>query len=109
MALHSKHIKAIELLVYHPELNYVEIAKEVGVSRDCLHTWRTENEEFKEALSKACKERWKAAESIAVNAMIKLAAEGNTSAAKYMLDSLGYKPTEKTEVEVKNGIKITIE
>jgi hypothetical protein len=25
------------------------------------------------------------------------------------LDSLEYKPTEKTEVEVKNGIKITIE
>jgi uncharacterized protein YjcR len=109
MALHTRQLKAIELLVYSPEMKLNDIAAACGISRDCLHTWRTENEEFKEALSKACKERWRAAETIAVNAMIKLANEGNVQAAKYLCDSLGYKPVEKIEATISNDIVINIE
>lgn len=76
------------------------IAKECGVHRDSLHRWRNENEEFKIALDKATKDRWKAAEQMAVNTMINLCSEGNFQAVKYMLDNLGYKPVEKVEAKV---------
>lgn len=108
MALNNKQKKAIELLVYSPYMTLTMIASEVGISRDSLHRWRTENEEFKAALDKAIKDRWKAAESMAVNTMISLAQEGNVQAAKYMLDSLGYKPTEKIEANLTTDIVINI-
>lgn len=100
MALNNKQKKAIELLVYSPYMSQNMIAQEIGVNRITLYRWREENEEFKEELDKAIKKRWKAAETIAVNTMINLAQEGNVQAAKYMLDSLGYKPTEKIEAKV---------
>jgi len=100
MALNNKQKKAIELLVYSPYMTLNMIASEVGISRDTLHRWRNDNEEFKEALDKGIKDRWKAAESMAVNGMISLAQEGNYSAIKYLLDNLGYKPVEKVEAKV---------
>ena len=100
MALNNKQIKAIELLVYSPYMTQQMIAKECGVHRDTLHRWRNEVPEFMEALDKATKARWKAAEQIAVNTMINLASEGNIQAAKYMLDNLGYKPVDKIEAQV---------
>ena len=100
MALNNKQIKAIELLVYSPYMTLNMVAKEVDVSRDTLHRWRNDNEEFKTALDKATKDRWKAAEQMAVNTMINLASEGNIQAVKYMLDNLGYKPVEKVEAKV---------
>jgi transposase-like protein len=109
LALNNKQIKAIELLVYSPHMTLNMIAKEVDVSRDTLHRWRNDTPEFKEALDKAIKERWKAAETIAVNTMIEQCNDGNIQAAKYMLDSLGYKPTEKIEATVSNDIVIKIE
>jgi uncharacterized protein YjcR len=109
LALNHKQIKAIELLVYSPYMTLNMIAQEVGVSRDTLHRWRNDNEEFKKELDKAIKERWKAAESMAVNGMINLASEGNYNAIKYMLDNLGYKPTEKIEADISTDIHINIE
>ena len=100
MALNNKQQKAIELLVYQPYMTQEMMAKECGVARETIWRWRTENEEFKEALDKATKDRWKAAEQMAVNTMINLCSEGNIQAVKYMLDNLGYKPAEKIEAKV---------
>lgn len=100
MALNNKQIKAIELLVYQPYMTQNMIAQEVGVHRDTIRRWREENPEFREALDKATKERWKAAEQMAINTMINLASEGNMQAAKYICDSLGYKPADKIEAKV---------
>ena len=100
VALNNKQLKAIELLVYQPYMTLNMVCKEVDVSRDTLHRWRNDNEEFKSALDKAIKERWKAAEAMAVNGMINLASEGNYNAIKYLLDNLGYKPVEKMEAKV---------
>lgn len=76
------------------------VCKEVDVSRDTLHRWRNDNEEFKAALDKATKDRWKAAEQLAVTGMINLASEGNFQAIKYMLDNLGYKAPDKIEAQI---------
>jgi uncharacterized protein YjcR len=108
MALNHKQLKAIELLVYSPHMTQKVIAEECGVHRDTIRKWREENDEFKMELDKAIKNRWKAAESLAVDGMISLAAEGNYSAIKYLLDNLGYKPTEKIEANVNNDVVINI-
>jgi uncharacterized protein YjcR len=108
MALNNKQIKAIELFVYSPYMTQTMIAQECGVHRETIRRWK-EDEEFKSELDKAIKKRWKDAESIAVNTMINLASEGNIQAAKYMLDNLGYKPTEKIEADISTDIHINIE
>lgn len=100
MALNNKQIKAIELLVYSPHMTQNIVADECGVHRDTIRRWREENEEFKAELKKAIRHRWEAAESMAVDTMISLAAEGNIQAAKYICDSLGYKPVDKVEANV---------
>lgn len=108
MALNHKQLKAIELLVYQPYMTLNMIAKEVDVSRDTLHRWRNDNEEFKEALSKATKERWKAAEQLAVNTMINLMSEGNYQATKYVLDSMDYGAAQKIDANVSGTQNIVI-
>ena len=100
MALINKQIKAIELLSYQPYMTLNMVCQEVGVSRDTLHRWRNDNEEFKAELKKSIRQRWEAAESMAVNTMINLASEGNIQAVKYMLDNLGYKAPDKIEAKV---------
>lgn len=108
MALNNKQIKAIELLVYSPHMTQYMIAQEVGVHRDTIRRWREENQEFKQALETATKNRWKSAEQLAINTMINLASEGNYNATKYILDSLDYAPKQKIQAEVSNDIVINI-
>lgn len=108
MALNNKQLKAIELLVYQPYMTQNMIAQEVGVHRDTIRRWREETPEFAAELDKAIKNRWKAAESMAVNGMINLASEGNFQAIRYLLDNLGYKPVDKVEANVKNDVVIRI-
>jgi transposase-like protein len=100
VALNNKQIKAIELLVYQPYMTLNMVCQEVDVSRDTLHRWRTKTPEFQEALDKATKDRWKAAEQMAVNTMINLMSEGNFQATRYLLDNLGYKAPDKIEAQV---------
>ena len=99
MALNSKQMKAIELLVYQPYMTQVMVAQECGVHRETLRRWK-HDEEFATELDRAIKQRWKDAESLAVTTMINAAAEGNIQAAKYMLDNLGYKPVDKIQADV---------
>ena len=108
MALNNKQLKAIELLVYQPYMTQNMIAQEVGVHRDTIRRWREETPEFKAELKKAIQNRWEAAESLAVNSMIALASEGNFQAAKYICDSLGYKPVDKIEANVKSDVVLRI-
>lgn len=84
------------------------VASECGVSRDSLHRWRTENQEFKQALETATKNRWKSAEQLAINTMINLASEGNYNATKYILDSLDYAPKQKIQADINSDVIINI-
>lgn len=107
MALNSKQIKAIELLVYSPYMTQNMVASECGVHRETIRRWKHEPE-FKAELDKAIKERWDDAEAMAVNGMIALASEGNFQALKYMLDNKGYKPVDKIEANVKSDVVLRI-
>lgn len=108
MALKDKQIRAIEQLVYSPYKSLQMVADEIGVHRDTLYRWRSDNEEFKAAMEKALKERWKAAESIAMNTMINLCQEGDFKASKYVLDSLGYEGTKKVDANVSADVSIEV-
>lgn len=109
MALKAKHYALIEAMLANPSMSYVELAKIVGCNRNTITEWR-KMPEFQEEYNRRLKEMWKDGEAIAVNTMINLATEGSFQASKYILDSMGYAPTQRIEADVShNNIVINIE
>ena len=108
MALKPKQKALIEAIIAHPSAPHTELAEIVGINRNTITVWKRDAE-FQAALDARLKEIWKDSEAIAIEAMRKLASEGNFQGAKYILDSLGYAPAQKIEADVKSDIHITIE
>ena len=108
MALKPKQRALIEAIIANPSAPNVDLADMVGVNRNTITQWKR-NEEFQDALQQRLHEIWKESESIAIRSMRNLAIEGDFKASKYILDSLGYAPTQKIEADVSAGINITIE
>ena len=108
MALKPKQLALIEAIIAYPTAPHTELAEIVGINRNTITAWKRDAE-FKEALDKRLKEIWKDSEVIAIQNMRKLAAGGNFNANKYILDSLGYAPTQKIDANVSNEIVINIE
>lgn len=108
MALTAKRLELLEAMLANPKLSDVKIAEIVGLNNKTVGKWRKE-EEFQEELKKRLAERWKDAENLAQANMIELANGGCFQANKYILDSLGYAPTQKIEANVQNEICINIE
>lgn len=111
MALNTKQKKAIELLTSGQGLNLKEVAEQSGVSPKTLWNWRNGNDftEFQEELKRINDERWRAAEDAAREAAIKLCKEGKTEMVKFVLQNVGYNPTQKVEADISTDINITIE
>ena len=108
MALKPKQRALIEAIIAYPSAPNVDLADMVGVNRNTITQWKR-NEEFQDALQQRLHEIWKESESIAIRSMRNLAIEGDFKASKYILDSLGYAPTQKIEAEINSEINITIE
>ena len=109
MALNTKQLACIEIMLANPNASYEKLAEMVGCNRNTITAWKR-NEEFQAEYSRRLKEMWKDSEAIAVKTMIKLADEGNFQASKYILDSQGYAPAQKIEADVKTeNIVINIE
>lgn len=108
MALKPKQLELLELMLTSPMMSDVKMAKQLELNNKTVGKWRKEPE-FQEEMKKRLAEQWKTAESLAQAKMIELAKEGNFQANKYILDSLGYAPTQKIEAEVKQDINIVIE
>lgn len=111
MALNTKQRKAIELLTSGEGLNLKEVAEQAGVSPKTLWNWRNGNDftEFQEELKRINDERWRAAEDAAREAAIKLCKEGKTEMVKFVLQNVGYNPTQKVEADISTDINIVIE
>ena len=107
MALTAKRIELLEAMLAHPELSDVKLGVLLNLNNKTVGKWRKE-QEFQEELQRRLKEQWKDAESLAQRKMIELATEGNFHANKYILDSLGYAPTQKIEADVNTDIIINI-
>ena len=108
MALKPKQLALIEAIITYPSATHVDLAEIVGINRNTITSWKRD-EEFKAELDRRIKELWRDSEAMAVQNMRKLANEGSFQANKYILDSLGYAPTQKIEADVKTDICIDIE
>lgn len=95
-------------MLANPMMSDVKLAELMGLNNKTVGKWRKQDD-FQEEMKKRLAEQWKSAESLAQKKMIELASEGNFHANKYILDSLGYAPTQKIETEVKDKIIINIE
>lgn len=108
MALKPKQLKLIEAIISAPNASNVLLAEMVGVNRNTITQWKR-NEEWQRAFQERLKEIWKESEIIAIDTMRKLAVDGDFKASKYILDSLGYAPTQKIEADLHTDIQINIE
>ena len=106
--LKPKMKKAVELMVANPEMEYAEVAKEIGIDRVTLWKWR-QKPEFQEYSHELCMNRFKEIERIAIQKLYENASNGNQKAIEYALDYFGYKSTTKLEAEVANEVTINIE
>lgn len=111
MALNKKQRIALELLTSGEGLSYKEIAEGAGVSPKTLWNWRNGNDftEFQEELAKLNNERWQAAEDAARAAAIRLCKDGNQKMVQFVLQNVGYNPTQKVEADLHNDIVINID
>lgn len=107
MALTAKRIELLEAMLAHPMMSDVKLGELLNLNNKTVGKWRKE-EEFQEEMKRRLSEQWKAAESLAQKKMIELANDGNFNANKYILDSLGYAPTQRIEADVKTDIIINI-
>lgn len=98
----------IEFMLDNPHLPETHCARECGVPNSTYFEWKKNDPYFTEELDRRIKERWKDSERLAVDTMIGLMKEGSFNATKYVLDNLGYKPTDKVEVQGSSTIKINI-
>ena len=106
--LKPKQRELLEAMLAHPMLSDVKLAELLGINNKTVGVWKR-LPEFKEELDRRLKEQWKDSERLAVAKMIELAGTGNYNANKYILDSLGYAPTQKIDANVSNEIVINIE
>lgn len=107
MALKPKQIELLEAMLANPMMPDTHLAELLNLNNKTVGKWRKEPE-FQEELKKRLAEQWKNAERLAQKKMIELANDGCFQANKYILDSLGYAPTQKIEAAVSNEIIITI-
>jgi hypothetical protein len=110
MALTAKRLELLEAMLAHPKMSDVKLGELLDLNNKTVGKWRKEPE-FQEEMKKRLQEQWKDAERLAQKKMIELADEGCFQANKYILDSLGYAPIQKQQIEadISTDINITIE
>lgn len=107
MALTAKKIELLETMLANPMMPDTKLAELMGLNNKTVGKWRKEPD-FQEEMKKRLAEQWKNAESLAQKKMIELANEGCFQANKYILDSLGYAPTQRIEADINQDIIINI-
>lgn len=109
--LTNKARACIELELEHPQWTYQQLADEIGAAKMTVYNWHR-SPVYTDELQKRLKEDWKIAAKKAQAKMLELLAsekqEIALNAAKYVLDSTGYKPTDKIDLDTKGSIKINI-
>lgn len=108
MSLTAKQLELIEAMLAYPALSDVKLSEKVNLNNKTVGKWR-KMPEFQDELKKRLSLQWKDAERIAQKTMIDLAMKGDYKASKYLLDSLGYAPTQKIEADLNTDIIINVE
>ena len=105
--LKPKQLALIESLLAQPMKTDLEIAEELNINRNTVRKYKLDPD-FKEEYQKRLEEKWKDSERMAIENMQKLARSGDFKALKYILDSLGYAPVEKTETLLEGNVTMSI-
>ena len=102
MAISKKQRIALECLTSGEGMSLKEVAAIAGVTPKTLWNWRNGNDftEFQEELKRLNDERWDAAVDAARTAAVKLCKEGKVEMVKFILQNVGYNPSQKVEAEV---------
>lgn len=108
MALKQKEYALLEALLANPAISNEKVAQMVGINRNTVREWKNKPE-FKEEYKRRLREKWESSEEIAIHTMRKLALDGDYKASKYILDSMGYAPTQRIEAQVSTDIEINID
>lgn len=108
MALKPRQLKLIEALIANPMLPDTELAQQLGINRNTIREWKKQPE-FQAEIKARLADIWQDSERLAVDTMQSLARGGDFKASKYILDSLGYAPTQKVEAELKGSVDINID
>lgn len=109
--LTKKQKIALELLTSGEGLTFRQIAEQADINEKTLWRWRNEPEYalFQEELKRLNDIRWQAAEDAARAGAIKLCKEGNQKMIQFVLQNVGYNPTQKVEADLHTDIQINIE
>ena len=107
-SMEERQRRVIEAWLNNPLLPYPQIAALGGVSDVTFWRYR-QDENFMKKYHETCEKRFKSFESKALEVLDSHLENGNFQAAKYILDGLGYKATEKVQAEVNSDITINIE
>ena len=107
MALNKRQQNLLEYMIANPNKPETVCCRECGVATSTYYDWKNRGE-FPAELSRRLKEKWKDSERLATEQMIKLCEKGDYKATAYILDNLGYKPTEKLEANVNATTEIVI-
>ena len=83
-----KKVHAIELLVLHPEMTYVDIAAKLGVNKKTLEAWKSDPN-FVEAYYDRYMVEFGMSIPDVLSAMIREAKEGNVQAGRLVLEHSG--------------------
>lgn len=107
MALSLKKKELVDCLMANPMLPNTQIAKIMGINNKTVGKWLKEPE-VQEELARRLKDQWQDGERLAQDTMLSLCREGDFKAAKYILDSLGYAPTQKIEADLHTDFVINV-
>lgn len=100
--LTSKQRACIELEIENPSWTYKKLSEELNVHSQTIWNWM-HKPKYIEERERRLKEEWRASTKKAQEKMLELMETGKPevsfNAAKYILDSAGYKPTENVSIE----------
>lgn len=100
-------LELLEAILANPKMSDVKLAELLHLNNKTVGKYRKEPE-FQQELKRRLMERWKGAENLAQSTMLELCENGDFKAAKYILDSLDYAPTQKIDATVSQDIVINI-
>lgn len=108
MASEAKKEKFV-ILEMTTDMNYTELAKELGVTERTLYNWRKEPE-FQMMKEKMVRDAFSDIASKAFKSVVQLSQTANSELVRYqasadLLDRAGYKPTDKQEIEHSGAVQ----
>ena len=97
--LKPRQMKLAELMAVEPELTKEEYAERIGCNASTVYAWR-KLPEFQEYYHKLCEKRFRSFEGLAVQKLMENANKGNQKAIEYLLNYIGYTPTQKVDTKI---------